>query len=95
MSIGIDAARKIANLARIETKDEDLESLSKELSKMLEFMQQLNSADISKVLPMTSVTPMFISLRTDEVTDGDKQKEILMNAPHQSEDFFAVPKVIE
>jgi aspartyl-tRNA(Asn)/glutamyl-tRNA(Gln) amidotransferase subunit C len=95
MSIDIDAARKIANLARIETKDEDLESLSKELSKMLEFMQQLNSADISKVLPMTSVTPMFLSLRTDEVTDGDKQKEILMNAPHQSEDFFAVPKVIE
>ena len=95
MSIDIDAARKIANLARIETKDEDLEALSKELSKMLEFMQQLNSADISKVLPMTSVTPMFLSLRTDEVTDGDKQKEILMNAPHQSEDFFAVPKVIE
>jgi aspartyl-tRNA(Asn)/glutamyl-tRNA(Gln) amidotransferase subunit C len=95
MSIDIDAARKIANLARIETKDEDLEPLSKELSKMLEFMQQLNSADISKVLPMTSVTPMFLSLRTDEVTDGDKQKEILMNAPHQSEDFFAVPKVIE
>ena len=87
--------KKIAKLAQIETNENELEHLAKELSNILRFMEQLNDVDVTNVAPLTSVTPMELKLRSDEITDGDKRSKILMNAPRQSEGFFAVPKVIE
>lgn len=95
MSIDPRTAKKIAKLAQIETNENELEHLAKELSNILRFMEQLNDVDVTNVAPLTSVTPMELKLRSDEITDGDKRSKILMNAPRQSEGFFAVPKVIE
>ena len=47
------------------------------------------------VEPMTSVTPMRLKRREDVVTDGDRQGDVLRNAPDAREGFFAVPKVVE
>ena len=44
---------------------------------------------------MTSVTPMELKLRRDEITDGNQQVSVLANAPDTKEGFFAVPKVVE
>jgi aspartyl-tRNA(Asn)/glutamyl-tRNA(Gln) amidotransferase subunit C len=44
---------------------------------------------------MTSVTPMRLPRRVDEITDGDQQGKVLSNAPDAREGFFAVPKVVE
>jgi aspartyl-tRNA(Asn)/glutamyl-tRNA(Gln) amidotransferase subunit C len=44
---------------------------------------------------MTSVTPMELKLRRDEITDGNQQEAVLANAPDTKEGFFAVPKVVE
>jgi aspartyl-tRNA(Asn)/glutamyl-tRNA(Gln) amidotransferase subunit C len=38
---------------------------------------------------------MRLKRRADVVTDGDRQAEILSNAPDAREGFFAVPKVVE
>lgn len=95
MSIDKDRARKVAHLARIAVKDEDLPKLAVELSAVLAFMEQLNEVDVTGVEPMTSVTPMRLKRRQDEVTDGDIQARVLANAPDAREGFFAVPKVVE
>ncbi len=95
MSIDKDTARKVAHLARIAVKDEDLPKLAGELSAVLAFMEQLNEVDVEGVEPMTSVTPMRLPRRADQVTDGNIQARILKNAPDAREGFFAVPKVVE
>ncbi|MGB3148660.1 MAG: Asp-tRNA(Asn)/Glu-tRNA(Gln) amidotransferase subunit GatC [Paracoccaceae bacterium] len=95
MSIDIDTARKVAFLARIAVKEEDLPMLASELSAVLAFMEQLNEVDVDGVEPMTSVTPMRLKRRADAVTDGGIQAQILKNAPDAREGFFAVPKVVE
>ncbi|MBK5935188.1 aspartyl/glutamyl-tRNA(Asn/Gln) amidotransferase subunit C [Rhodovulum imhoffii] len=95
MSIDTDTARRVAHLARIAVKEEDLPDLAKELSGILSFMEQLNEVDVEGVEPMTSVTPMRLKRRADGVTDGDMQVKILSNAPDAREGFFAVPKVVE
>lgn len=95
MSIDKETARKVAHLARIAVKDEDLPKLAGELSAVLAFMEQLNEVDVTGVEPMTSVTPMRLPRRTDQVTDGNIQTRILKNAPDAREGFFAVPKVVE
>ena len=95
MSIDKDTARKVAHLARIAVKDADLPKLAGELSAVLAFMEQLNEVDVSGIEPMTSVTPMRLARRADQVTDGNIQARILKNAPDAREGFFAVPKVVE
>ena len=95
MSIDSKTVKRVANLARINVTDEELEPLSKELSIILEFMQQLNAVDVNGVEPLTSVTPMDLYLRDGIITDGEKPNQILMNSAKHQEGFFAVPKVIE
>ena len=95
MAIDTETVKHVANLARINITDEELVPLSEELSTILKFMEQLNSVDVDGIEPLTSVTPMALNLRDDIVDDGEKPKQILMNAPNKREGFFTVPKVIE
>lgn len=95
MSVDKDTVRRVAHLARISVDEAELEPLSKELSAILNFAEQLAEVDVDDVEPMTSVTPMALKRRKDEVTDGDIQDRILANAPDAREGFFAVPKVVE
>ena len=95
MSIDKDTARRVAHLARIRVEEDQLDNLASELSGILGFMEQLAEVDVDGVEPMTSVTPMALKRRDDVVTDGDKQEQVLKNAPDAREGFFAVPKVVE
>ena len=95
MSVDKDTVRRVAHLARIEVDEASLEPLSKELSAILNFAEQLAEVDVDGVEPMTSVTPMALKRRKDAVTDGDIQDKVLANAPDTREGFFAVPKVVE
>jgi len=95
MSIDADTVRRIAHLARIAVADEEVEHLKGELNAMLAFVDQLAEVDIAGIEPMTSVTPMAMKKRPDEVTDGNITEDILRNAPARYDDFFLVPKVVE
>ena len=95
MSIDEATARRVAHLARIRVEEAEIAPLARELSGILQFMEQLNEVDVTGVEPMTSVTPMRLKSRADEVTDGGIQDKVLANAPDPREGFFAVPKVVE
>ena len=95
MSIDKETARRVAHLARIEVADAELDALAGELNGILNFMEQLGEVDVDGVEPMTSVTPMSLYRRKDEITDGGMADKVLKNAPDAREGFFAVPKVVE
>lgn len=95
MSIDTETARRVAKLARIRVEEDALEALAGEFNTILGFIEQLNEVDVEGVEPMTSVTPMRLKRRTDEVTAGGMPEKILSNAPDAREGFFAVPKVVE
>jgi len=95
MSVDADTVRRIAHLARIAIKEEEVEHLKGELNAMLAFVEQLSEVDVAGVEPMTSVTPMAMKKRVDEVTDGGIADDIVRNAPATQDDFFLVPKVVE
>ncbi|MGB0498873.1 MAG: Asp-tRNA(Asn)/Glu-tRNA(Gln) amidotransferase subunit GatC [Rubricella sp.] len=95
MSIDVKTAARVAHLARIRVEEERLPDLARELSAVLDFMEQLGEVDVDGVEPMTSVTPMALKRREDEITDGGIQDKVLANAPDAREGFFAVPKVVE
>ena len=95
MSIDTETARRVAKLARIKVEEDALPALAGEFNAILGFIEQLNEVDVEGIEPMTSVTPMRLKRRVDEVTDGGYQVKVLANAPDAREGFFAVPKVVE
>lgn len=95
MSLDKAAVRAIAELARIEIPDEDLDHLAGELSGILHFVEQLSQVDTDGIEPMNSVADLALPMRKDEVTDGGQADAVLANAPDAAEGFFTVPKVVE
>jgi aspartyl-tRNA(Asn)/glutamyl-tRNA(Gln) amidotransferase subunit C len=95
MSVDADTVRRIARLARIAVAEDEVEHLKGELNAMLAFVEQLQEVDVAGVEPMTSVTPMAMKMRKDEVTDGGDSEAVLANAPQSEDGFYLVPKVIE
>ena len=95
MSVDAATVRRIAHLARIAVADDEVEHLQGELNAILAWVEQLQAVDVEGVEPMTSVTPMRMKMRQDEVTDGEKAADIVKNAPMHDENFFLVPKVVE
>jgi aspartyl-tRNA(Asn)/glutamyl-tRNA(Gln) amidotransferase subunit C len=95
MSVDAATVRRIAHLARIAVRDEEVEHLRGELNSILAFVEQLSEVNVEGVEPMTSVTPMTMKQRDDKVTDGGKADDIVKNAPATEDHFFLVPKVVE
>ncbi|MBV8285343.1 MAG: Asp-tRNA(Asn)/Glu-tRNA(Gln) amidotransferase subunit GatC [Hyphomicrobiales bacterium] len=95
MSVDAATVRRIAHLARIAVAEDEVEHLRGELNAILAFVEQLSEVDVEGVEPMTSVIPMAMRKRPDEVTDGGIPDDILKNAPAAQDGFFVVPKVVE
>ncbi|OYU87691.1 Asp-tRNA(Asn)/Glu-tRNA(Gln) amidotransferase subunit GatC [Rhodopseudomonas boonkerdii] len=95
MSVDAATVRRIAHLARIAVKEEEVPHLQGELNAMLAFVEQLQEVNVDGVEPMTSVMPMEMKKRIDAVTDGEIVDLVTRNAPEADDNFFLVPKVVE
>ncbi|MGO4437493.1 Asp-tRNA(Asn)/Glu-tRNA(Gln) amidotransferase subunit GatC [Rhizobium sp. RAF56] len=95
MSVDLATVKRVARLARIALNDDEAGRMVGELNGILGFIEQLSEVDVSGVEPMTSVTPMAMKKRPDDVTDGNKAADIVANAPITDQNFFLVPKVVE
>jgi aspartyl-tRNA(Asn)/glutamyl-tRNA(Gln) amidotransferase subunit C len=95
MSLDRKAVAHIATLARIKVADGELDALAGELNGIIGWIEQLGEVDTTDIAPMTSVRPMQLKRRPDEVTDGGIRDEVLANAPETAHGFFVVPKVVE
>lgn len=95
--MAIDAAtvRKVARLARIAEPEARIEPLARELSGIMDWIEQLAEVDVEGVEPMTSAVSQPAPLRDDVVTEGGDPERVLANAPRRAGDFFVVPKVVE
>ena len=95
MSIDKDTVKHISKLARISLDEKKVNSLSKELTSIMKFIENLNKLNTDKIEPLTSIINASLKSRKDEVKDGKIRDQILKNSPEKNEEFFVVPKVIE
>lgn len=99
MSLDAETVRRIAALARIRVKDEEVTRLQGELNHILAWIEQLAEVDTDGVEPLPGAMRMKLKMREDVVTEGDLHEAILANAPDRADNalgsFFAVPKVVE
>ena len=95
MSIDKDTVKHISKLARISLDEKKVDSLSKDLTSIMRFIENLNNLNTDKIEPLTSIINVTLKSRKDEVKDGKIKDQILKNSPEKNEEFFIVPKVIE
>ena len=95
MSIDKDTVKHISKLARISLDENNVESLSKDLTSIMKFIENLNKLNTDKTAPLTSIINASLRSRKDEVKDGKIREQILKNSPEKNDEFFVVPKVIE
>ena len=95
MSIDKEKIKHVSKLARISIDEKKIDGLTKDLSSIFKFIEQLNELNTDEVKPLSSILNEPLRFREDVVNDGKIKKKILENSPQKNEEFFVVPKVIE
>jgi aspartyl-tRNA(Asn)/glutamyl-tRNA(Gln) amidotransferase subunit C len=86
---------KLARLARLELTEEEITAFQKELSEILEYVAQLESADVSGLQPTSQVTGLKNVMREDEVIDyGVSAQDLLALAPKKQDGHVKVKRMI-
>ncbi len=95
MSLDQAQVRRIAHLARLEIGDAEAEHYARELSRILDLVEQMNAVDTTGVAPMAHPNDAGLRLREDAVTEADQREKFLKIAPAAEAGLYLVPKVIE
>lgn len=86
---------KIAWLARLGVDADKVEAYARDLSGILDFVEQMNAVDTSGVAPLAHPLDQTQRLRPDRVTEPDQRQLFQSIAPHVEAGLYLVPKVIE
>ena len=95
MSLEPAEVKKIAQLARLAIAEDDIPGYVRELSAILELVEQMNAVDTSGVTPLAHPLDMNQRLRDDVVTETDQCEHFQRAAPLTEAGLYLVPKVIE
>ena len=84
----------IADLARLELREEKVEKFARQFSDIIGYMDKMNSLDTSEVEPLYSPTENKSVMREDVVKKDYQRSDLLSNAPAQDGKYFIVPKIL-
>lgn len=95
MSIDVDEVKKIAKLAALDIKNEDIQSYADNLSNILGLVEQMSAVDTTDVTPMSHPFDVVQRLREDVVTEVDRRADFQAIAPKTEDGLYLVPKVLD
>ncbi|MCM8789948.1 MAG: Asp-tRNA(Asn)/Glu-tRNA(Gln) amidotransferase subunit GatC [Candidatus Omnitrophica bacterium] len=95
MVVDKETVKYLANLARMELEQKELEKLSSQLYDILGFIDKLKKLDVKDISPTSHILPLNNVLREDELRPSLPLEKTLKNSPQCKGSFFSVPKVIE
>jgi aspartyl-tRNA(Asn)/glutamyl-tRNA(Gln) amidotransferase subunit C len=95
MALDTRQVEKIAHLARLGINADDVSEYARNLSAILDFVEQLNGVDTTGVEPLAHPLEAIQRLRPDVVTEQDEREKFLRNAPLTEAGLYLVPRVVE
>lgn len=95
MSLTPEQVLKIAHLARLNLSETDISLYTPQLSRILDFIEQMNQADTTETQPLAHSLDLSQRLRADEVSEPDLRDKYQKIAPQVQAGLYLVPKVIE
>lgn len=96
MAITREQVAYIANLARLELSEDELERLGRDLARISAYVDQLSEvrASAEDIPPVLPLVPDAEALRDDVIQPSLPRDAALSGAPETEDGFFRVPKVI-
>ena len=85
---------KIAQLARIELSEQEVEKFQKDLSIVLEYVEELKQVDVTGLEEVSQVTGLVNVQRQDVVVDHGNREEIFSQAPEMKDGYFKVKSIL-
>ena len=95
MSLSPEEVNKIAWLARLSIDADKTGAYARDLSGILDFIEQMAAVDTSHVSPMAHPLDQVQRLRPDVVSEPDQRDLFQSIAPNVEAGLYLVPKVIE
>lgn len=95
MSLSAEEVNKIAWLARVAIDSDKVNDYARDLSGILDFVEQMSVVDTSQVAPMAHPMDQAQRLRADVVSESDQRDLFQGHAPLVEAGLYLVPKVIE
>lgn len=95
MKINRDEVIKVANLARLNFNDEEINKLIPEISSILDYVEKLEELNLENIEPMSHVNKIINIYREDIIKKSLSRDEALLNSPDSENGCFKVSKVIE
>jgi aspartyl-tRNA(Asn)/glutamyl-tRNA(Gln) amidotransferase subunit C len=89
-----DNVAKVADLARLELTDADLDRYTEQLSAVLDHAEDVASLDLDGIPPTSHPLPLVNVLRADVVVEGVDREEVLSQAPSVEDRRFRVPAIL-
>ena len=93
MSLSADEVRKVADLARLELSDAELDTMARQLSAIVDYINQLQQVNTDGVEPLAHALDVHDVFRADELSASLSEDEALANAPARRDNFYRVPAV--
>lgn len=95
MAISREDIEKVAYLARLQLDEAQTGALEKDLTNILNLVDQLQAADTDSVQPMAHPLDAVQRLRADTITENDQREAFQAIAPATENGLYLVPRVIE
>lgn len=98
MKLSKEDILKLAKLSKLQLTEEEVEKFKVELSSILDYVQQLNSVDVSGLKPTYQVTGLTSqdknATREDEVTVQVSHDELMKNVPDSDGRHIKVKRMV-
>lgn len=95
MSLTLEEVKHIADLARLQLDDEELQKYQHQLSDILDYAARLQAINTAEIPPTSSMLIDRLELRDDIPMTGLTINDLMTNAPQFEESQFRVPPVLE
>lgn len=92
--LSTEEIQRIAQLARIELADNEIEKFQKDLSSILEYVEELKNVDTEGLEIVSQVTGLENVQRKDEAVSVDYQEDIMANAPERKDRYYKVKSIL-
>ena len=95
MALDANHVRWVAQLARLQLSEAEVQTMARDLSAILDYVHQLNEVDTSQVEPLAHPLELANVFRPDLLVPSIPLEQALANAPERQGPYFAVPAVLE
>ena len=89
-----EEVRKVAELARLELNESEINNHAEQLEKILEYIKQLEEIDTNDVPCTTRAIEVINVFRKDKKQNSDFTEELLDLAPSREDEYFKFPKIL-